>query len=422
MIQTVRVGIIGLGCISHRHMVIYENMNRMAEVLGFRAEVVAVAEIIPERLKKWGVRYGIAEKDQYIDYHELLKRDDIDTIDVCVHNNLHVPVAIETMKAGFDCYCEKPLSATYSDAKLIVDAAAKLGRKFHVQISSLMTAQSRAGREYIRSGKLGTPYFVNLEKCSSRRRPGYDPACLEFTSDFLSKKMAGHGPSIDLGIYVIGQILFLFDNPQVASVSAMAGHFVDYDPELVTNPNGYDVEDTVDGQIKFESGLGFHYLATSANNYKDYEMTYILGSKGGMEICNTDTVGGKMARPPMDMPFMLDEPNVKFFGGLDGKEVSIDLNCDANGSIEALKDPVMNYYNDNQCMWLAYKLGILDDTTRYNTPEIALNQLIITDGFFLSQELGRSVTRDEIIANSPSTYLREQEIGGKLYKFDIEVS
>lgn len=100
--------------------------------------------------------------------------------------------------------------------------------------------------------------------------------------------------------------------------------------------------------------------------------------------------------------------------------MGIDLECDSNGMLEARKDPRMMLYNDNQCMWLAYKLGILDDTTRYNTPEIALNQLIITDGFFLSNELGRSVTYDEIVNSSPSTYMREQEIDGRLYRFDTE--
>ncbi|MFR3822527.1 MAG: Gfo/Idh/MocA family protein [Hungatella hathewayi] len=134
--QTVRVGIIGGGMISHRHMQIYKNINDRAQLLGFRAEVVAVAEIIPERLKAWGEQYGLDESSLYADYHDMLKRDDIDTIDVCVHNNLHVPVAIEVMKAGFDCYCEKPAAVTYTDAKLMVDAAQKLGRKFHVQISS----------------------------------------------------------------------------------------------------------------------------------------------------------------------------------------------------------------------------------------------------------------------------------------------
>lgn len=418
--KTVRVGIIGGGMISHRHMQIYKNMNDRAELLGFRAEVVAVSEIIPERLKEWGKKYGLDEKDLYLDYHDMLKRDDIDTIDVCVHNNLHVPVSIEVMKAGFDCYCEKPLAVTYHDAKLMVDAAKKLGRKFHVQISSLMSPQTRIAKKYIDEGRLGTPYLVNLEQCTSRRRPGYDLP--EFTEDFLSTKIAGHGPSIDLGIYVIGQILYLFDCPAVQSVNGFTGHFVDYDKRLIKNPNGYDVEDTIDGFVRFENGLGFHFLSTSANNYKDYGMTYILGTKGGLEVLNTDTVGGKFERVDPDAPTPPGtEPELKFFGNTDGRDINISLNCDANGKIEARLDPKMMLYNDNQCMWLAYKLGILDDTTRYNTPEIALNQLIITDGFFLSNELKRSVTRDEIIMNSPSTYLREQEINGKLYKFDIDV-
>ena len=71
-------------------------------------------------------------------------------------------------------------------------------------------------------------------------------------------------------------------------------------------------------------------------------------------------------------------------------------------------------------MWLAYKLGILDDTTRYNTPELAAQQLLFTDGIFLSQQLGRSVTAEEIKAMSPSLFLQEQRIGDEIVKFDVE--
>ena len=416
--QTVRVGIIGGGMISHRHMQIYKNINDRADSLGFRAEVAALAELVPKRRREWGERYHFREKDLYEDYHELLRRDDIDTIDVCVHNNLHMPIAIEVMKAGFDCYCEKPAAVTYADAKLMIDAAKKLGRKFHVQISSLMTPQTRLAKQYIKEGKLGTPYLVNLEQCTRRRRPGYDLP--RFTQDFLSQRIAGHGPSIDLGIYVIGQILHLFDCPKIQSVNGFTGHFVDYDKSLVKSADGYDVEDTIDGFIKFKNGMGFHFLSTSANNYKDYAMTYILGSKGGLEVLHTDTEGGKFARANPDAAFGA-EPELRFFGNVDGRDVSMELCCDANGIMETRQNPRMLLYNDNQCMWLAYKLGILDEASRYNTPEIALNQLLITDGIFLSGRLGRSVTAEEIIDSSESVYLREQEIAGRVYHFDTEV-
>lgn len=419
--KEVRVGIIGGGMISHRHMMIYDTIQRRANELGFTAKVVACCEIIPERLKAWGEKYGLEEKDLYTDFREMLKRDDLDTIDVCVHNNLHTPIAIEVMKAGFDCYCEKPEAASYHDARLMIDCAKKLNRKFHVQMSSLMTPQTRVARDMIAQGKLGTPYFVNLEQCTMRRRPGYDPGLREFTTDFYSRKVSGHGPSIDLGVYVIGQILFVLGMPELKSVSGFARQAMELDQRLITKPEGFGIEDICDGFAKFENGVGFHFLSTSANNAKEYAMTYILGSKGGLEVTDTDTIGGKFARPAgVTRPLFGEEPNLRFFGNMDGRDVSVDLRCDENGQVEELTNPEILLYNDNQAMWLAYKLGILDDNTRYNTPEIAAQQLLFTDGIFLSEQLGRSVTADEIKAMSPSLFMREQEIGSKVVKFDVE--
>ncbi|HHV10723.1 MAG TPA: Gfo/Idh/MocA family oxidoreductase [Clostridiales bacterium] len=415
--KEIRVGIIGGGMISHRHMVIYENIQKNAELLGFTAKVVAVAEIIPERLAAWREQYGFDKKDLYTDFRELLKRDDIDTIDVCVHNNYHTPISIMAMKAGFDVYCEKPSAASYHDAKLMMDCAAKLGRKFHVQISSLMSPQTRVACDMIASGRIGTPYFVNIEQLTRRRRPGYDIP--NFTSDFYSKRIAGHAAAIDLGIYVVGQILYILGQPKLQSVSGFATRGVEIDPKLITNPDGYGVEDISDGFAKFENGMGLHFLAATAMNYKDYSMTYVLGSKGGLEIINTDTVGGKFARPGMGRPAWGGEPELKFYGEMDGRHVTMELNCDENGIIEARKDPRMMMFNDNQIMWLAYKLGLLDDSTRYNTPDIALQQLLFTDGIFLSQELGRSVTADEIVAMSPTLFIPEQKIGNEIVKFDV---
>lgn len=418
--KEIRVGIIGGGMISHRHMVIYSNIQRRAAELGFTAKVVACAEIDDATRKAWAEKYGMDEKDMYKNYRDMLKRDDLDTIDVCVHNNLHTPISIEVMKAGFDCYCEKPEAVSYRDAQMMIDCAKKLGRKYHVQMSSIMTPQARVGRDMIARGELGNPYFVNLEQCTMRRRPGYDAGLRAFTTDFYSKRISGHGPSIDLGIYVIGQILFMLGCPKLQSVSGFAKQAMELKPELITNPDGFGVEDICDGFAKFETGLGFHFLSTSANNAKEYAMTYILGSKGGLEVLDTDTVGGKYARPGMGRPNFGGEPNLKFFGNWNGRDVAVDLRCDENGMEEELTNPEMLYYNDNQVMWLAYKLGILNDETRYNTPEIAAQQLLFTDGIFLSEELGRSVTRDEIIELSPSVYLREQDIGTEVLKFDTE--
>ena len=419
--REIRVAMIGAGVISHRHMTIYENIRKNADKLGFTARVVAVAELDQAKLEAWGEQYGFDRKDLYVDFREMLKRDDIDTVDINVHNNYHTPVTIACLKAGYDCYVEKPMAASYHDAKLISDCARKLGRKLHVQISSLMTPQSRLARDMISRGDLGDIYYVNLESVSRRWRPGLDwrPGWTSspLTTDFYTKQVAGHGKSIDIGVYLISQILFVLGQPKLKSVNGFARNGIPVDPRLVENPLGFGVEDIADGFAKFENGIGFHFLSATATNTKDYSMTYILGSKGGLDLIDTDTSGGRWARRPGQIP-LRGEPELTFHGQLAERDVDIQLNCDGNGITETRLDSSKLYYNDNQSMWLAYWLGILNDQTRYDTPSIAMDMLKFTDGIFLSEELGREVSAQEIEELSPQLYLPEQEIGGELVKYD----
>ena len=60
--KEVRVGIIGTGVISHRHMNIYSSIRQNAESLGFTAKVVAAAEIDEKKLNAWGCQYGFEKK------------------------------------------------------------------------------------------------------------------------------------------------------------------------------------------------------------------------------------------------------------------------------------------------------------------------------------------------------------------------
>ena len=105
--KEIRVAIIGTGVISHQHMERYGKIHN--------AKVVAACDIDKKKLETWGEKYQI--KDLYTDYRQLLKRDDIDAVDVCLHNNLHVPMSLEVLRAGKHCYCEKPMAGSYADAK-----------------------------------------------------------------------------------------------------------------------------------------------------------------------------------------------------------------------------------------------------------------------------------------------------------------
>lgn len=210
--KEIRIAIIGTGMISHRHMTVIQNLQKRGQAL----KVVAAAEIDKNKLEAFGKQYGIPEENLYQDFREMLKRDDIDEVEVCVHNNLHTSVATAVMAAGFDCYSEKPMAASYADAKILYDAQKKYGKKLAVQISSIYNPQTRIAKKMVEEGKLGKVYHARSVGHRRQGRPGYDMPF--FSPDFINPKVGVHGPLFDLGIYHLAQMLYVLGMPELESV------------------------------------------------------------------------------------------------------------------------------------------------------------------------------------------------------------
>jgi predicted dehydrogenase len=98
MDNKLRIGVIGVGQIGQVHL---DNYKAIPEV-----EVVAIADMNEPHARSVAVRYGIP--DSYADFHDLLARPDIQAVDVCLHNNLQMPVSVAALQAGKHVFCEKP--------------------------------------------------------------------------------------------------------------------------------------------------------------------------------------------------------------------------------------------------------------------------------------------------------------------------
>lgn len=102
--------------------------------------------------------------DTYIDYREIIARDDIDAVCIATPDHWHATPLIEACKAKKDVYCEKPLTLTIAEAQRCVEAARKHARIVQTgsQQRSNMFGQFREAVEIIRSGRLGKIHKVTV--------------------------------------------------------------------------------------------------------------------------------------------------------------------------------------------------------------------------------------------------------------------
>ncbi len=123
---------------------------------GGRGNMIACADVDRSHAERFAARYQ-GKCKTYEDYRALLDRKDIDVVTIGTPDHWHTKIAIEAMLAGKDVYCEKPLTLTIDEGKLICQTVEKTKRVFQVG------TQQRSGRQflqavaYARSGRLGKP-------------------------------------------------------------------------------------------------------------------------------------------------------------------------------------------------------------------------------------------------------------------------
>ena len=392
--KEIRIGIIGTGVISRQHMERYGNIPN--------AKVVAACDIDKKKLEAWGEKWGV--KDLYTDYRELLKRDDIDAVDVCLHNNLHVPMSLEVLRAGKHCYCEKPMAGSYADAKLLYDFAQKCDKELSIHLDFLFRPQSRVARKMVEDGELGQVYHARSVGLRRIGRPGLDMPPPAFSADFITKHWAGHGALYDMGVYHISQLLYILGTPKLERVSGHTYQRVPFRGKPASEA-GMEVEELGVGLATYENDLTLDIIESWAIHMDEFGPAFLVGDKGGLKLTEDDMVFGRRT------------PGLKFYTTKGFDNVDIDLKPGENAMQETFRDPSARFLADDQACWIAYLSGQLKE--RYDTAWLALQTMLVSEGIFLSGELKREVTADEIEALSQSTAVRVQETEWGTFHYDL---
>jgi len=351
-----RIGMIGVGQISKNHL------RRYSDIEG--AEIVAACDIDEAELGRVCEQYSIAQR--YTDYNKMLERDDLDAVDVCLHNRLHAPATIAALKAGKHVYCEKPIAASYVEGREMLDTAASCGKMLHIQLGTLYGKEPKAAKAIIDAGKLGRIYPARSTGYRRRGRPYVDGYG---TSNFVKKEVAAGGALYDMGVYHIAQMLHLLGLPEVERVSGKIYQETDMDLAR-KEESGYNVEELGIGLVRFADGLTMDIIEAWAIQLDAFEGSYIVGSKGGIRL-----------QPFSFFSTFCDiDMNAKFdLGAMDTRWHRLRDNEDA--------------YDSSQHHWIAALQG---KVKLLPTAETALQTMLIQEGIYLSDSLGREVTAEEI--------------------------
>lgn len=198
--RTIRVGVLGAG-----------TWARHAHLPGFRrdarCEVVAIADsnraLATSAARDFGIPIALG------DHEALLRRDDIDLVDVCTPSATHFELAWSALEAGKHVLCEKPVAFDFRDTLRAQALARSKGLKTKLGFTFRYSPAMRYMKALIDEGYVGEPFIFNgfeqnsqwLDPLNPLRQvdPSADQGVLQISS------LEGYGaPIIDLAMWFTG--------------------------------------------------------------------------------------------------------------------------------------------------------------------------------------------------------------------------
>lgn len=305
--RKVRIGIIGCGGIAvGKHLpALFKQKN---------AVLAAFCDIKVEKAKAAAEKYGIKGAAVYEDYKELLKDDSLEVVHVLTPNRSHSFITVDALEAGKHVMCEKPMAISAAEAKKMLDAANRTGKKLTIGYQNRQRADSLYAKMEAQTGALGDIYFAKATALRRRAVPTWGV--------FLNEYEQGGGPLIDIGTHALDLTLWCMDNfaPKYCvgtTYKKLGEKFPTGNDWGDWQPGDFTVEDAAFGFIVMENGATVLLESSWALNILDPReaVTTLCGTDGGLDMNDGVRVNGiRHGRQYMLKP-NLNAGGAAFYGG-----------------------------------------------------------------------------------------------------------
>ena len=130
----------------------------------------------------------------YLDFEEILERDDIDAVAINTPDHWHVPASIKAARAGKHVYLAKPLGLSYPHFKILEKEMAANDVRFHYGTQGRALEHFQLGVSMIKEGKIGE--IERVEVWCPGINPVPNPICNEVPppADFDYDRWLGPAP------------------------------------------------------------------------------------------------------------------------------------------------------------------------------------------------------------------------------------
>ncbi len=146
------IGLIGCGGISESHLKAYKKMG---------LNVVAMCDLIEERAQNRAQAF-YPDADVYTDYKQLLKRDDIEVVDIATHPQDREYLIPAALKAGKHVLSQKPFVLDLNKGRKFAELAEKMGVILAVNQNGRWSPHWSWVRNAIHKNKIGKVDAVHL--------------------------------------------------------------------------------------------------------------------------------------------------------------------------------------------------------------------------------------------------------------------
>lgn len=134
-----------------------------SEDAGNSGRMVAICDVDVKRLESVG-ESRFPDAKRYTDYRKMLEEmgDKIDAVTVSTPDHMHAPASLMAMRMGKHCFCQKPLTRTIYEARLMAQVAKE--KNLATQMGNQGTAESglRRSAAIVRGGALGAVKEVHV--------------------------------------------------------------------------------------------------------------------------------------------------------------------------------------------------------------------------------------------------------------------